>query len=66
MHKVFYGTLISYAKVEIKNLEPLLVRADHGFLFEKSIEEAIKRLTNIQTILLKAKESYLKDPPSLS
>ena len=65
MHKVLYGTLISHAKTEIKNLEPLLVRADHGFLFEKSIEEAIKRLTDIRTILLKAKESYTKDPHTL-
>uniref|UniRef100_A0A6C0JQC6 Uncharacterized protein n=1 Tax=viral metagenome TaxID=1070528 RepID=A0A6C0JQC6_9ZZZZ len=66
MHNVFYGRLISYAKTEIKNIEPLLVRAYHGFLFENSVEEAIKRLADIQLTLIKAKESYLKRPPTSS
>ena len=59
MNNIFYKTLLSHAKNEIKNIEPLLIRADNGFLTEKSIEEAIKSLTLIQTILLKAKESYI-------
>jgi hypothetical protein len=59
MHKVFYGTLLSYAKQEIKNIEPLLIRADNDFLFEKSIDEAIRHLIKIQSILLKVKQSYI-------
>ena len=59
MHKVFYGTLLSYAKQEIKNIEPLLVRADNNFLFEKSIDQAIQHLIKIQSILLRVKQSYI-------
>lgn len=58
MNKVFYRTLISHAKKEIKNLEPLLIRADNGFLTEKSIDCAIKQLREIELILVKAKQSY--------
>jgi hypothetical protein len=58
MNKVFYRTLISHAKKEIKNLEPLLIRADNDFLTEKSIDGAIKQLREIEIILLKAKQSY--------
>jgi hypothetical protein len=59
MNNVFYKTLISYAKNEIKNIEPLLIRAENGFLTEKSIDESIKYLAIIQSILLKAKQSYI-------
>lgn len=62
MKKVFCGTLISHAKNEIKNIEPLLIRADNGFLFEKSIDEAIRQLKEIQLLLLKAKQSYIELP----
>jgi len=58
MNKVFYRTLISHAKKEIKNLEPLLIRADNDFLTEKSIDCAIKQLREIEIILMKAKQSY--------
>jgi prefoldin subunit 5 len=60
MNKVFCGTLLSYAKTKIKNIEPLLIRADNGFLFERSIDEAVKHLNEIQLILLKAKQSYIE------
>jgi hypothetical protein len=60
MHKVFYGTLLSYAKQEIKNIEPLLVRADNNFLFENSIDDAIQHLIKIQSILLRVKQSYIE------
>jgi len=59
MNNVFYKTLISYAKNEIKNIEPLLIRAENGFLTEKSIDESIKYLAIIQSTLLKAKQSYI-------
>jgi len=62
MNKVFCGTLISHAKHEIKNIEPLLIRAHNGFLFEKSVDEAIKHLKEIQSLLLKAKQSYVEAP----
>jgi hypothetical protein len=62
MKKVFCGTLISHAKHEIKNIEPLLIRAHNGFLFEKSVDEAIRQLKEIQSLLLKAKQSYIEAP----
>jgi hypothetical protein len=58
MKNVFSGILISYAKHEIKNIEPLLIRAHNGFLFEKSIDEAIRHLKEVELLLLKAKQSY--------
>ena len=62
MKKKFCGILISHAKNEIKNIEPLLIRADNDFLFEKSIDAAINHLKQIQILLLKAKQSYIEPP----
>jgi len=59
MHKVFYGTLLSNAKYQLKNLEHLIIRAEHGFLPVKSIDQAIEDLQKTHTNLLKAKESYI-------
>jgi hypothetical protein len=60
MHKVFYGTLLSNAKYQLKNLEHLIIRAEHGFLPVKSIDQAIEDLQKTHTNLLKAKESYIQ------
>ena len=59
MHKVFYGTLLSNAKYQLKNLEHLIIRAEHGFLPVKSIDQAIEDLQEARNNLLKAKESYI-------
>ena len=59
MQKVFYGTLISNAKYQLKNLEHLLIRAEHGFLAEKSLDQVIFELNKTQQDLVLAKESYI-------
>ena len=59
MQKVFYGTLISNAKYQLKNLEHLLIRAEHGFLAEKSLDQVIFELSKTQQDLVLAKESYI-------
>jgi hypothetical protein len=58
MHKVFYGTLISHAKNELRNIDHLLIRADREFLFERSIDQAIEHLQRTQKHLLEAKREY--------
>jgi hypothetical protein len=59
MQKVFYGTLISNAKYQLKNLEHLLIRAEHGFFLEKSLDQVIFELNKTQQDLVLAKESYI-------
>jgi len=60
MHKVvFYGTLLSNAKYQLKNLEHLLIRAEHGFLAERSIDQAIDHLMKTHEQLTQAKLSYI-------
>ena len=59
MQKVFYGTLISNAKYQLKNLEHLLIRAEHGFLAEKSLDQVIFELNKTKQDLILAKESYI-------
>ena len=61
MNRVFYTTLISNAKYEIKNLDYLLIRATSGFLPEKSIDQAIDHLKKTQNHLIEAKKIYSKD-----
>uniref|UniRef100_A0A6C0EQB5 HEPN domain-containing protein n=1 Tax=viral metagenome TaxID=1070528 RepID=A0A6C0EQB5_9ZZZZ len=56
MNRVFYGTFISHAKNELKNLDYLLIRATNGFLPEKSIDEAIYYLKKTQEHLTQAKK----------
>ena len=58
MNKVFYGMFISKAKNELKNIDHLLIRIDHKFLVEKSINEAIISLKNAEEYLIQAKKSY--------
>jgi prefoldin subunit 5 len=58
MHKVFYGTLISHAKNELRNIDHLLIRVERKFLFETSIDQAIEHLKKTQKHLLEAKKEY--------
>lgn len=59
MKKIFYGTILSYAKSELKNIDHLLSRAYGGILTEKSIDEAIHHLQKTQEHLNEAKKEYL-------
>lgn len=61
MNRVFYTTLISNAKCEIKNLDYLLIRATSGFFAEKSIDQAIDHLKKTQDHLIQAKKMYSDD-----
>lgn len=65
MRKVFFGTLISQAQVQLKTVEPKLVRASAGFLTEKSISDAIQELKECQKLLEIAKAS-LTEPTTQS
>ena len=58
MSKAFYGTLVSKALTQMKNVEPKLVRAGGGFLFEESIDCALFELKECQQLLELAKLNY--------
>jgi hypothetical protein len=59
MNKVFFGTILSHAKREFQNVEPLLIRASGNFLTEKSIDNAIQHLEKTKQLLLDAKHAYI-------
>ena len=63
MSKVFFGTLISQARGQLREIEPHLVRANTGFLTEKSLSEAIIQLKECQKLLEMAKTSFIADLP---
>lgn len=58
MNKVFFGTILSHAKREFQNIEPLLMRASQNFLTERSIDNAIQHLEKTKQLLLDAKHAY--------
>jgi prefoldin subunit 5 len=58
MNKIFYGTLISYAKGELQNIDHLLIRVERKFLVEQSIDQAIISIKKIEKQLIEAKKSY--------
>lgn len=66
MNKVFFGTLICYAKNELAPINGLLTRASNKFLTEKSIDEAIQHLQKTTEHLLKAKKIYVESNPATS
>jgi len=60
MQTLFYRHFICYAKNELKTIDHLLIRADHKFLVERSIDDILKSIKKIEQHLLDAKATYLK------
>ena len=58
MSKLFFGTLISYAKNELRNIDHLLIRVDRNFLLERSIDQVLEHLRKTQEHLIEAKKQY--------
>jgi prefoldin subunit 5 len=58
MSKLFFGTLISHAKNELRNIDHLLIRVDRNFLLERSIDQVIEHLRKTQEHLIEAKKQY--------
>ena len=59
MSKLFFATLISQASTHMKTLTVHMSRAQSNFLTERSIDQAIHDIKEVQRLLELAKESYL-------
>lgn len=59
MNRVVFGTFITQAQNELKNVPFLLMRANSRYLTEKSIDDVIEHLQQSAHYLRIAKETYI-------
>ena len=58
MSKLFFGTLISHARIHLNEVPDMLHRAGIHFMPERSLNSAIRELHEAIKILEEAKKSY--------
>lgn len=66
MSKLFFGTILSQARIQLRSMSVNIERAQNNFLTEKHIHQALEELNVTKQLLEEAMASYKSDKPVIS